>query len=150
MSEVDILIRAAQGDPGAREQAVDAILAGLAAWHRDGGKLDLGRYLGLGGARDFRQAERDCCLRGAHSLMAGPTAWHRSVELTERLAAFRSRIWPAWRHEASPPGGCSGVHSLLFHAMRAAERMRPGGHPAMPNTARRIHDIVKQSGREIS
>lgn len=147
---LSVLILAAEGDQDAARAAFPIVCDAVRAWHAARGRIPLERFLRITGRRAVDRYERDRHLAASHDLMKGGTAWARSVELAGELERFRSRLWPAWRHFTAPPPSCSRLYGHLYEAMQASARLRPEGLPAMPDTPRRIHDVVKAFSRETS
>lgn len=145
-----LLVRAAEGDEDAARAAFPIVCGAVRAWHAARGQIPLERFLRITGRRAIDRYERDRHLAASHDLMKGGTAWARSVELAGELERFRLRLWPVWRHLSAPPPSCSRLYGHLYEAMQASARMRPEGPPAMPDTPRRIHDVVKEFGAQNS
>lgn len=149
-----LLARAAAGDPYAREEAAPLIWRALDGYFRLNGALPLERFLQLptGGARrEIYLHRRNYWLTMAHALCEGDTPWKKSVRLAEEIERFLTFIWPAWEGLEMPPEGASQLRCALFSAMHNASQIQTDkGLPAMPATARMLHEIVKRKGDEIS
>lgn len=153
-SNIDILARAAAGDPYAREEAAPLIWRALDGYFRLFGVMPLERFLQLptGGARrKLIEHRRNYWLTMAHSLCDGDTPWKKSVRLADELDRFMTVLWPTWQAEEAAPEGSSYLRCALFNAMQAASQIPTDkGLPAMPTTARMLHEIVKRKSDEIA
>jgi hypothetical protein len=137
---LSLLTRAAAGDPAARQQAAEILLAGVAAYLRHGGELSLERCLGIpppSACRRLALAKRDYWLGEARRYLEGPP-WSRSVALADAARHFLGTIWPAWRDLDEPPPYASDLRAALFRAAKAA-----GGR--LPATARQMHRLISDA-----
>lgn len=151
---LDILARAAAGDPFAREEAAPLIWRALEGYFRQSGALPLERFLRLptGNARrEIFLRRRNYWLVVAHSLCDGASSWKKAVHLASEVERFQAVLWPTWRCYESPPEGCSDLRMAIFCAMQAAGQIQTDkGAPAMPSTARMLQNIVKPKPDDIS
>lgn len=82
----------------------------------------------------YKMMQRNKYLREAHALCEGDTLWKKSCQLEKEISRFQSIIWPRLRHLDSIPAGTSSLRTSLFKAFKLELKI--------PNSARRIHDIV--------
>lgn len=151
-SSYALIVRAAAGDEVAEAKVSATFLAGLRKWFKAGEQRPLTDYLpGIAGhdRRMQKRAMRDYWLIRAHRLCSGETDWLKTVDLSRQVQRFRSAIWPSWRDLESPPSGSSELRSALFNAFRLAG-VRDSGGCAIPETPRRLYDLVKSSPNAIS
>lgn len=111
----------------------------LQKYFNDGNKtLDI--CLGMRGQSErsfvyrYKMTQRNNYLREAHALCDGETLWKKSCQLEKEISKFQGIIWPRFRDLESVPIGTSSLRTALFNAFKL--------NSSIPNSARRIHDIV--------
>lgn len=144
-SAYSLIVRAAAGDPEAERVVTVQFLRALRKWIKAGEHRPLTDYMpGIAG-HDRRQQKldlRNFWLICAHRLCDGETDWLKAVDLAGQIQRFHSAIWPAWRNLEAPPLGASELRIALFNAFKLAGEREAGGC-AIPETPRRLYDIVK-------
>jgi hypothetical protein len=148
----DILSRAAAGDPEAEAIAASILLAANRQFFRCQGALSLQRCAGLPDSiAKLHRPARDFWIRVAHKHAQGATEWAKSQRLAIEVERVKSILWPRWKLLQAPPAGCSELTVALFRLCKVAAQMKPHNPlSAIPDTARQLHSIVKNSPEEIS
>jgi hypothetical protein len=142
----ETLVRAAAGDPDAREAATALLLHGIRTYLNAGGELDLARCIGLptpAAKNKFAQLRRNYWLCMAAGQLTAASPWERSVALQRELNKFLAGIWSACQGKDEPPPSASKLHACLFRAVAAT----PG---KIPTAIRHLHRIVGEVETEIS
>lgn len=138
----ETLVRAAAGDPDAREAATTLLLHGIRTYLNAGSELDLARCIGLptpAAKNKFAQLKRDYWLCKAAGQLTAASRWERSVALQRELNEFLARVWP--HCQGKPPPDTPGLRACLFRAVAAMPKK-------IPTTIRHLHRIVGEA--EIS
>lgn len=148
----DILSRAAAGDPEAEALAASILLAANKQFFRCQGTISFQRCAGLPESiAKLHRPTRDFWIRVAHQHALGATEWGKSQRLAIEVEKVKSILWPRWRLLQSPPTDCSELTAALFNMCKVAVQMKPENPlSAIPDTARQLHSIVKNSVEEIS
>lgn len=143
----DILSKAAAGDELAERMAIGILLNANRAFFRNGFELSMERFCGIPQAKGkLLQQKRNFWLRRAHSYCQGATCWERSKALSKEIEIFKSVLWPKWKNLSDAPEGSSELRKSLFQAMKTALTIKTDRVDLkIPNTARMIHNIVKES-----
>lgn len=137
----ETLVRAAAGDPEAREAATALLLHGIRTYLNAGGDLDLARCIGLPtptAKNKFAQLKRDYWLCMAAVQLTAASPWERSVALQRELNKFLARIWPDCQGKDEPPPGASKLCACLFRAVAETPEK-------IPTTLRHLHRIVGEA-----
>lgn len=143
----DILSKAAAGDKLAEQMAIGILLNANRAFFCNGFELSMERFCGIPQAKGkLLNQKRNFWLRRAHSYCQGATCWEKSKALSKEIETFKSVLWPKWKNLGDVPAGASELRKSLFEAMKIAMTIKSDKVDLkIPNTARMIHNIVKDS-----